>query len=141
RVALISWFLAKAEGADPYKTVMMALLHDVGEVRSNDHNWIHKKYVKVYDEEIYEEQLGILPYPDLRDLMGEYEKRESKESVLVKEADVLDQILLLREYDWSGNKEATIWLHGKGKQKGNAQLTKLKTETGRRLGEAIYKVN
>lgn len=140
RVTMISWFLAKEEGADPYKTVMMSLLHDVAEVRSNDHNWIHKKYVKIYEDEITNEQLGSLPYSDLKDFIDEYEKRESKEAILAKEADVLDQILLLREYAWSGNKEANVWLYGKGKAKVNAQLEKLKTKTGKKLGESIYKV-
>lgn len=141
RVAIISWFLAKEEGADPYKTVMMALLHDMAEVRSNDHNWVHKKYVKIFEDEINEEQLGSLPYPDLKNFVSEYEKRESREAILAKEADWLDQILLLREYEWSGNKEANIWLYGKGKAKVNAQLEKLKTETGKQLGQAMYELN
>lgn len=141
RVAVISWFLAKEAGADPYKTVMMSLLHDMAEVRSNDHNWIHKKYVKVFEDEINEEQLGRLPYPDLKDFIDEYEKRESREAILAKEADLLDQILLLREYEWGGNKEANIWLYGKGSAKVNAQLEKLKTESGKRLGKLIYEIS
>ncbi|MBX4200766.1 HD domain-containing protein [Candidatus Parcubacteria bacterium] len=142
RVAMIGWFLAKEENADPYKTVMMSLLHDMGEIRSNDHNWIHKKYIKIFDEEINEEQLGSLPYPDLKNLIDEYEKRESKEAILVKDADTLDQILLLREYQWAGSKEAEIWLHGKaGDGKTDRQLEKLKTEIGKKIGAAIYKVN
>lgn len=141
RVAIISWFLAKEEGADPYKTVMMSLLHDIGEVRTNDHNWVHKRYVKIFDDEIIQEQLGTLPYQDLKKLISEYEERKTKEAVLVKEADLIDQILLLREYEWVGNKEAHVWLHGKGKDKGNAQLKKLKTDIGKRLGKAIYDVN
>ena len=142
RVGIIAWFLAKEEGADPYKVVMMSLLHDIGEVRSNDHNWVHKKYVKIFGEEINEEQLGSLPYPDFKNLIDEYEKRETKESIIVKEADTLDQILLLREYSWAGNKEAEVWLHGKpGKEKTDVQLEKLKTETGRKLGQALYDVN
>lgn len=141
RVALISWFLAKEEGADAYKTVMMSLLHDIGEVRTNDHNWVHKKYIKIFGEEVNKEQLGSLPYKDLKDLVDEYEERKTKESILVKEADLLDQVLLLKEYEWTGNKEARVWLHGKGKDKGNAQLKNLKTNIGKKLGEAIYKVN
>lgn len=84
RVAMISWFLAKEENADPYKTVMMGLLHDVGEIRSNDHNWIHKKYVKIFHDEISAEQLGTLPFPDLKQLIDEYEERKTKEAILVK---------------------------------------------------------
>ncbi len=141
RVAMIAWFLAKEEGAEPYKTVMMGLLHDVGEIRSNDHNWIHKKYVKIFNDEISEEQLGTLPFPDLKNLIDEYEERKTKESILVKEADTLDQILLLREYEWAGNKEAEVWLRGKGGKKEATQLAKLKTDIGRKLGLAIYKVN
>jgi len=142
RVAMISWFLAKEENVDPYKTVMMSLLHDIGEIRSNDHNWIHKKYIKIFDEEINAEQLGSLPYPDLKNFIDEYEKRESKEAILVKEADTLDQILLLREYAWAGNKEAEVWLHGKpGKERICVQLEKLKTEIGQKIGKSIYEVN
>jgi len=141
RVAMISWFLAKQEGADLYKTVMMSLLHDMGEVRSNDHNWVHKKYVKIFEEEIDKDQLGTLPYPELKDLIDEYQKRESKEAVLAKDADLIDQILLLREYDWSGNKEASIWLYGKGKDKVNAQLARLQSDSAKKLGEEIYKIN
>lgn len=141
RVAIISWFLAKEEGADPYKTVMMSLLHDVAEARSNDHNWIHKKYVKIFEQEIHEDQLGTLPHPDLKDFIGEYEKRESKEAVLAKEADLLDQILLLREYEWSGNKEANIWLYGKERGKINDKIKKFKTKTGKKLCKSMYDVD
>ncbi len=139
RVAIIGWFLAKREKADPYKTVMMCLLHDMGEIRSNDRNWLQKRYVKVFDEEIDKEQLGDLPYKDLKFLIKEYTERESKESILAKDADLLDQILLLREYEWQGNKEAGVWLRGKGKNKGNAQLKKLKSVSAKKIGAVIYK--
>ena len=39
--------------------------------------------------------------------MGEYDERESLEAHLAKDADLLDQILLLREYEWVGNNEAS----------------------------------
>lgn len=151
RVAMIGWFLAKEEGADPYKVVMMCLLHDVGEARTGDHNWIHKRYVKIFDREILEEQLGSLPYPELFEMALEYDARESKEAKLAKEADLLDQLLLLREYEWQGNREAELWLYGNKRQrtpKGVAlkrpqleQLKKLKTKTAKRLGKAMYQEN
>ncbi len=46
----MAWFLAKMEKADPYKTAMPALLHDTKEIKSNDHNYVHKKYVKIFEE-------------------------------------------------------------------------------------------
>lgn len=138
RVAIIGWFLAKTEKADPYKTTMMCLLHDMGEVRSNDRNWLQKRYVKVFDDEIDREQLESLPYKDLGNFIDEYAKRKSKESVLAKDADYIDQILLLREYAWQGNKEADLWLRGK-RGKGNAQFKRLKSASAKKIGRAILK--
>ncbi len=137
RVSLIGWHLAKMENADLYKVVMMCLLHDVAEARTGNHNWVHKKYVKIFEEEITKEQLGSLPHPDFEKLVGEYNKRKSKEAVLAKDADLLDQILLLREYEWQGNREVGIWLRGKSGRKKNNQLAMLKSKTAKKLGAAI----
>ncbi len=139
RVTLIGWFLARMESVDPYKVVMMCLSHDMGEVRTGDHNWIHKRYVKIFENEINDEQLGALPFGDLREIADEYDKRESKEAIIAKEADLLDQLFLLREYVWQGNKEALIWLEGKqgeGERKDD-KLEKFKTESGRALAKAV----
>ncbi|EKD22897.1 MAG: hypothetical protein ACD_83C00203G0002 [uncultured bacterium] len=142
RVTLIAWFLAKMEQIDPYKTVMAALLHDVKEVRSGDHNYVHKKYIKVFEDEISKDQLGDLPFSDLLTIDQEYEARQSKEAVVAKDADLLDQILLLKEYVHQGNKEAEIWLSGKGNQeKENVQFRSLKTESAKKLGKQILDGN
>lgn len=117
---------------------MMCLLHELGEIRANDHNWVHKRYVKVYEEEIREDQLQSLPFSELFEFASEYDKRESKEAVIAKDADMLDQILLLREYEWQGNKEAKIWLHGKGDKPESRQLDKLNTTAAKELGATIY---
>ncbi len=132
RVALIGWHLAKLEGADPYKVVMMCLLHDMGEIRSNDHNWVHKRYVKIYEEEITKDQLGSLPFADLYTFATEYMARETIEAKLAKEADILDQILLLREYEWQGSQEAKSWLETKSKD-----IERLQSEGAKALGHAL----
>lgn len=138
RVSIIAWMLAKLENADPYKTVMMALLHDFGELRSGDHNWIHKRYVKIFEDEIAKEQLGDLPFDDLYKFSEEYVKRESKESIIAKDADIIDQILLLREYEWQGNKEARTWLEGKrGPQ--SKVMSRLVLTSSKKLAEVINK--
>lgn len=147
RVTWIAWFIAKAEGLDPYKTVMMALLHDLGEVRAGDQHWVNKRYVKVFDDEVIEEQLGTLPFGDLKDFAIEYDKRESNEAHAAKDADMLDQMLILREYEMQGVKEATIWLHGKQSADGNIEGAGnryqkiLKTETARTLSKQIMETN
>lgn len=137
RVALIGWHLAKLEGADPYKVVMMCLTHDLGEIRSNDHNWVHKRYVKIYEEEITKDQLGDMPFDDLFNIVNEYEARESTESIIAKDADIIDQILLLREYEWQGSKEAKKWLE----RKEFKHLDQMNTESGKKLGQTLYERN
>ncbi len=98
RVTIIGWILAKMEKVDPYKVTMMCLLHDMAEARSGDHNWIHKKYVKIFEEEITEDQFKPLPYHDeLFGISKEYSDRKSIESKIAKDADLVDQILLLKE--------------------------------------------
>lgn len=137
RVLMIAWFLAKMEKADPYKAVMMASLHDVKEVRSGDHNYIHKKYVKIFEEEITKDQLGDLPFADLLNFAKEFEDRKSKEAIIAKDADLIDQMLLLKEYSHQGNKEAEIWLTGKGTNNINFQYKNLKTKSAKILGKEI----
>lgn len=140
RVSLIAWFLAKLEKADPYKTMMMGFLHDIKEVRSGDHNYIHKKYVKIFEDEISKDQLGDLPFSDLYEIDSEFEERKSKEAIIAKDADLLDQMLLLKEYSHQGNKEADIWLNGKGDGNHiNIQYQSLKTESAKKLGQEILK--
>ena len=141
RVATIGFFLAKMEGADPFKVAMMCLLHDMGEARSNDQNWLNKRYVKVAEDEIAAEQFGTLPFPDFAEILGEYEKRESKEAIIAKDADMLDQVLLLREYAWQGNREAQVWLDGKEEARPYAYLDRVKTKSGKALGKVIYDEN
>lgn len=141
RVAMIGWFIAKEEKLDPYKVVMMCLLHDIDEARTGDHNWLHKRYVKIYNEEIIEEQLGELPYSDLKELAIEYNERQTQEAIATKDADLLDQVLLLREYEWQGNQEAKIWLRGKGVTNTNAQIQNIKLDTSKKIGDQIMVAN
>ena len=139
RVALIGWFLAKEEKVDPYKVVMMCLLHDVGEARTGDHNWVHKRYIKIFDDEVNQDQLGDLPHPEILQLAEEYHARKSKEALVAKQADLLDQILLLREYEWQGNKEAPAWLKGRPKDGVENKLAGLTLKSSKKLGEEMFK--
>jgi putative hydrolases of HD superfamily len=142
RVAVIGWFLAEEEKADPYKVLAMCLFHDIGEARSGDQNWIHKKYVKVFEDEITSDQFGSLPHGNkLSGLASEYKQRKSKEAILAKDADILDQVLLINEYIWQGNLEALSWKNeNKGKSK-NTHLKLLKSKTAKKLARLINSQN
>lgn len=138
RVPFIAWMIAKAEGLDPYKTAMMALMHDLGEVRTGDHNWIAKRYIKIEEDQIIEEQLGPLPDGELLILAKEYKERMSREAIAAKDADLIDQILLLREYAHQGNKEAERWLTT---ERSHKRVDALKLLTSKKIAEAILQTN
>lgn len=132
RVTMIGWMLADLEGADSSKVIKLCLLHDIPEARSGDQNWVHKHYVKVYEEEIIKDQLKGLPNKEeLEALYEEYEKRESLESKVAKDADLLDQTLLLKEHEQLGNREATRWLASPDR------YTLLSTDVAKRLHKEI----
>lgn len=138
RVIFIGYFLAKSLSADANKVMKMCLLHDMEETRTGDQNWVHKKYVKSFEDEVRKEQLANLENVDeLRLLSEEYDERKTLESKIAKDADLLDQILLLREYEWQGSQEAKKWLGHEGLE--NEQQKLLFTELGRNLAEEIKK--
>lgn len=113
RTAFIGYFLAKELGANADRVLKICMIHDIEEVRAGDHNWVHKKYIKVYEDEIREGQLKGLPQSEeLLDLSREYHQRQTQEAKIAKDADLLDQIFLLKEYAVQGNKEAADWLKG-----------------------------
>ena len=133
RTALIGYVLAKSEKVDVGKVVLMCMIHDLPEARSNDHNWVHKKYVKVFEEELTKDQFsGLSGEDELLQLAKEYSERKTKEAKLAKDADLLDQILLLREYEWSGNKEASLWLKSREQEK------RLSSKLAKKLAKDIY---
>lgn len=137
RVTLIGYFLARALKADADKVIKMCLLHDLEETRSSDHNWVHKRYVKVFEDEIRYDQLKNLSNSEeLINLSREYQERKTLEAKIAKDADLLDQVLLLKEYQWQGNKEAEEWL----KLKGKSQQEKLMfTDIAKEIAKEIKK--
>ena len=114
RVALIGWMLAKEERVSVEKVVEMCLFHDIEETRTGDQNWIHKRYVEIDKAHVLREQTQHLSQKEaILNIKSEYLARESQEAKIAKDADLLDQILLLREYEMQGNTEATRWLLAK----------------------------
>lgn len=118
RVSMIGLFLAQLEKVDVKKVVIMCLTHDIAETRSGDQNWVHKKYLKVFEEEIIESQFSFLPKnSEVTKIAKEYCDRQTLEAKVAKDADLIDQLLLLKEYAWQGNLEAKQWLKNKDHEK------------------------
>lgn len=111
RVAIIGYILAHLEGVNADRVFKMCMFHDIPESRTGDRNWVHKKFVKVNLPQAIKAQLKDLPIEkEISGILKEYSAKKTKESVIAKDADTLEQIFQLKEYADQGNKEAERWI-------------------------------
>ena len=77
----------------------MCLLHDLAEIRTGDANFINKYYrVEQEEKAIQGQWKDIVGGKKVISLLKEYNERKSKEAIVAKDADILDQIFLQKEY-------------------------------------------
>ncbi|TVM16193.1 phosphohydrolase [Oceanidesulfovibrio indonesiensis] len=129
RTAVIGYALAELAGADPARTAMLCLFHDLHEARTGDFNYVARRYNSSKRTEALEDALAgtgltksILPFWE------ELEKVESLEARLAQDADQIDLILNLKEQLDLGNAYAGKWIE--------AALPRLRTEEGKQLAQA-----
>ncbi|MDE2038235.1 MAG: HD domain-containing protein [Patescibacteria group bacterium] len=111
RMAWIALAIAAHEkGADAGKVARLALLHDVSESRTGDVNYLTRQYVKRDVEAAVLDMFADTSFEkEAPALFDEYEKRESLESRIVKDADNLDVELELKELAVQGHKLGEPW--------------------------------
>jgi putative hydrolase of HD superfamily len=112
RTAIIGYALAQEyPEADPYKTVRMCLFHDLHEARTGDHNYVNKRYVQVNEEKaVMDMAAGLAFRDDLIALTDEFNRAESLEARIAKDADQLDLMMELKQHQDLGNHYAADWL-------------------------------
>lgn len=106
RVIWIAIIIAKHEwwDIDLEKLVLMALVHDMNEVRWTDVNHVSKMYVEVKEREALQASLKWTIIEDqFLDLRDESSQKKTKESQIVKDADHLDVSLELQEMKITGS--------------------------------------
>ncbi|MAF43176.1 MAG: hypothetical protein CMI54_03270 [Parcubacteria group bacterium] len=134
RVAVIGMILAESEKCDINKVLKMCLFHDIVEARTGDANYINKIYVDLHEKEAREDQMVGLPIArEMLKILEEYEERKSKEAIIAKDADVLDQMILEQEYFYKDKKNRKIWQ--------NHKVYVPKTKSAKKLAEKIMKSN
>lgn len=108
RTVFIAYTLAQLDGTvDTLKVFKMALFHDISETRISDLNHIHQKYVERKEHSAIEDISDTVPFgKDIMETLSEYEKRQSAESIIVKDADILEWIISLKEEIDIGNTRA-----------------------------------
>ena len=113
RMAIIGYILAsEIHGADKNKTVLMCLFHDLHEARTGDQNYVNKRYNTVDEEKAVCHMTSGLPFGhEITRLNDEFNRGESIEASIAKDADQIDLILELKQQKDLGNKYADEWLY------------------------------
>ena len=139
RVIWIAMILAKYEKAKNIERIaLMALIHDVSESRTGDVNYLYRCYTERKETEAFEDifhETSI--FSDIKKAWKEYEERESIESKIVKDADILDVEMELAEQRSKGDIIGLIWMSERDKKIKN----KLHTKSAKKFWEEIKKAN
>jgi putative hydrolase of HD superfamily len=112
----------------------MCLFHDLPESRTGDLNYVNKHYVDVNETQAIKDLAQTLPFgEELKELLEEFNRGESREAQLARDADQLDLILELKEHQDLGNRYAEDWIH--------FALGRLKTDMAKQLATQILETD
>ncbi|MFF9604896.1 HD family hydrolase [Streptomyces sp. NPDC014684] len=134
RTALIASIIARLEGADPAQAAYLAVWHDSQETRTGDVNHLGKKYVTGESDprDITADQTAHFPEilaRAVRDLVAEYEAKETPEAVCARDADKLECMIQGIEYKAQGHENAQRWIDN--------SRGRIVTRSGQALADAV----
>ncbi len=114
RAAAIGLVLAKMEGADSSRVVEMCLFNDAHESRLNDLHKVGHRYIdfRAAETQARKEQangLGSIG-KEILSLHEEFQDQETKEAVVARDADLLENAVQAREYVKAGYRDAQNWI-------------------------------
>ncbi len=137
RVIWIALFLAEREGVENVEKVLkMALLHDVGESRTGDVDYLSRQYTERKEDEAISDIFGGTSLEqEFRVLWDEYAERKNIESQIVKDADNLDVEFELAEQRACGHSMGSVWQERRKK----SVYPKLFTQSAREIWNAVQK--
>ena len=138
RCAVIGYVVAKMEKIHPYKVLLMTLFGDIHESRIND---LHKMAQRYFDfekaeDKAFNEQILTLPpgmRKELAKMHKDYRLQKTKESIVARDADILECLVQAKEYEEHGFKEAIKFMKKAPRF--------LKTKSGRRLWALAKQMN
>ncbi|MEU6605083.1 HD domain-containing protein [Streptomyces shenzhenensis] len=134
RTALIATIIAKLEGADPARAAFLAVWHDSQETRTGDVNHLGKKYTAgdADPEAITADQVAGMPAvlaDAVKELVAEYEAKESAEAQCARDADKLECMIQGIEYRAQGYANAQRWIDN--------SRGRIVTKSGRALADTV----
>jgi putative hydrolases of HD superfamily len=135
RTAFVGYTLCKMdESLDELRVLKMCILHDLPEARTGDMNYVNKKYVTVDETKAVKELTDDLFFgEDIRSVIEEFNAKQTRESLIVRDADQIALILQLKECGDLGNKYSEEWI--------SFALQRLVTDNGKKLAERIVQTD
>ena len=111
RCAVIGYILARMEKVTPYRVLLMTLFNDIHEARINDLHKMSQRYIESTkaEKKAFKEQVSLLPgniKDELSGIHAEYTRQRSKESIIARDADILECLIQAKEYKEHGFKAA-----------------------------------
>lgn len=130
RCAVIGYILACMEKTEPYKVLLMTLFNDIHEARISDLHKMAHRYIdgQKAEDKAFREQIAPLPKNMKNELSGmhaEYRLQKTKESIVARDADILECLIQAKEYKEHGYKEAFRFM--------KKAPSKLKTKSAKKL--------
>jgi putative hydrolase of HD superfamily len=113
--AVIGYCLASMEKASVGKVILMTLFNDLHEARITDLHKMAQRYIQLQEAEdqAFGEQVLRLP-KDMKDEMSqtrlEYRGQQTQESMIARDADILDCLIQAKEYQEHGFPEAVKFM-------------------------------
>ncbi|NES87284.1 MAG: HD domain-containing protein [Moorea sp. SIO2B7] len=136
RAAQIGFILAKMENYhNPYEVSTMIIFHDIGETRIGDLHKLAHKYITVDEERATEEQLEKIGEmgANILELWKQVENQNTQAGIIAKDADLLEQAFMAKEYLEKGYIAAKHWIENVAKA--------LKTDSAKKLLTNLDQVN
>ncbi|MBL7198427.1 MAG: HD domain-containing protein [Candidatus Omnitrophica bacterium] len=115
RCAVIGYMISKMERVFPYKVLMMTIFGDIHEARINDLHKMAQRYVDFQKAEhkAFAEQVKHLPKStkvEMVRLHKEYRMQKTKESIIARDADILECLIQAKEYKEHGFRQAAKFM-------------------------------
>lgn len=138
RVMWIALLIAEQEKKGDVGTILqMALVHDATESRTGDVQYLSRQYTKRDETLAAADMFGRTSLKKYEEIWKQYEKRDTIEAKIVKDADNIDVELELREQQHRGHDLKKIW---KTRRRQGVRSI-LFTKTAKKLWDLIEKTN
>ena len=135
RCAVIGYYIAHCEGVDPFRVVSQTLFNDIHEARINDLHKMGHHYIdfRPAEQKVFSDQIANLEKRvkgALKTMREDYDRQISRESIVARDADILECLIQAKEYIDNGYPVARTFL--------KRAPAHLKTPTARKLCKQLF---